>query len=51
MFKMTLAEAIEHAEIVAETCGISACAEEHKQLIEWLKQLRNLTGENVKQSD
>ena len=43
--KMTLNEAIKHAENVAETCGISACAEEHKQLIEWLRQLKNLTGE------
>jgi hypothetical protein len=40
---MTLDEAIEHAEKVAETCDISACAEEHKQLVEWLKTLKQLT--------
>lgn len=35
---MTLEEAIKHAEEVASSsCG--KCAEEHKQLAEWLKEL------------
>ena len=41
--KMSLNEAIEHAENVARTCDISACAEEHMQLAEWLKTLKRLT--------
>ena len=41
---MTLDEAIKHAENVSETCDVSACAEEHMQLVEWLKQLKDLIG-------
>ena len=37
---MTLNEAIEHAENVAETCNVLDCAKDHKQLSEWLKELR-----------
>ena len=35
---MTLDEAIKHAE--EKTCGNTACAEEHRQLAEWLKELK-----------
>jgi len=35
---MTLDEAIAHAEEVAEGC--SKCADEHRQLADWLKELR-----------
>ncbi|WP_287385652.1 hypothetical protein [Lachnospira sp.] len=38
---MTLDEAIKHAQDVADTnCG--QCAEDHKQLAEWLKELKEL---------
>ena len=37
---MTLDEAIEHAEEIGNTC--SGCAEEHKQLTEWLKDYKRL---------
>jgi hypothetical protein len=41
---MTLDEAIEHAEWCAEnTCG--ECAEEHRQLAEWLRELRDKRAE------
>ena len=40
---MTLDEAIKHAEEVAEKCDIRTCAEEHRQLVIWLKQLKALT--------
>lgn len=41
---MTLDEAIKHCEDVAEDrCGCSEdCVEEHRQLAEWLKELRRL---------
>ena len=39
LIKMTLEEAIKHAEEKAD-CN-SACANEHKQLAEWLKELKN----------
>ena len=35
---MTLDEAIKHAE--EKACGNTECAEEHKQLTEWLKELK-----------
>lgn len=35
---MTLDEAIEHAE--EKACGSSECAKDHKQLAEWLKELK-----------
>ncbi len=42
---MTLDEAIEHAEWCAEnSCG--ECADDHKQLAEWLKELVALKAEN-----
>ena len=37
---MTLDEAIKHAE--EKACGNTACAEEYRQLAEWLKELRDL---------
>lgn len=38
---MTLDEAIKHAQCVADTnCG--QCAEDHRQLAEWLKELKEL---------
>ena len=41
---MTLDEAIEHLEDSIENKEFSceSCKEEHKQLLEWLKELRNL---------
>lgn len=38
--KMTLLEAIEHCE--EKSCGNTACAQEHKQLAEWLNELKEL---------
>jgi len=37
---MTLDEAIKHAEEQADKLGCSQCGEEHRQLAEWLKELR-----------
>ena len=37
---MTLEEAIKHAEEKAKGC--SACANDHRQLAEWLKKLKNV---------
>ena len=37
---MTLNEAIRHAE--EKACGNTGCAEEHRQLAEWLKELKEL---------
>ena len=41
---MTLEEAIIHAEEVVDRCEVTdgdrACAEEHRQLAEWLKELK-----------
>lgn len=40
---MTIDEAIIHAENVASKCTINCfCAEEHRQLAEWLKELKHL---------
>jgi len=41
---MTLDEAIKHAEEVAGVCEFEArkCAKEHRQLAEWLKELKQL---------
>jgi len=41
---MTLDEAIKHAEEVADVCEFEArkCAKEHRQLAEWLKELKQL---------
>ena len=37
---LTLDEAIRHAE--EKACGNTGCAEEHRQLAEWLKELKEL---------
>lgn len=42
MSRMTLDEAIEHALFVAETNSCPECAEEHRQLAEWLIDYRRL---------
>ena len=39
---MTLDEAIRHCEEVYQKCSNRECAEDHKQLADWLKQLRRL---------
>jgi DNA repair exonuclease SbcCD ATPase subunit len=52
--KMTLDEAIKHCEEVAESCergnpkkrSKSKCASEHRQLAEWLTELKDLREEN-----
>lgn len=43
---MTLDEAIGHASKVARTCEDRECALEHRQLAEWLKELRDIRSEN-----
>ena len=47
---MTLEEAINHAEEVAERCAVSdgdlKCEMEHRQLAEWLKELKELREQN-----
>lgn len=44
---MTLDEAIKHAEKVAEqNKGCQKCAEEHRQLAEWLRELKELREKN-----
>lgn len=40
--KMTLDEAIEHAEEQSCKLGCTECGKEHKQLAEWLKELREI---------
>ena len=40
--RMTLDEAIKHAEEVAEEKRCEKCGEEHRQLAEWLKELKQL---------
>lgn len=37
---LNLDEAIKHAETQASLLGHSACGEEHRQLAEWLKELK-----------
>lgn len=39
---MTLDEAIEHAQSVAETCDNTDCGENHRQLAAWLKDYKKL---------
>lgn len=43
---MTLDEAIAHAEEVADRCDTS-CGREHRQLADWLKELRDVKSRNV----
>ena len=42
---MTLEEAIEHCE--EKACGSRACAKEHRQLAEWLKELQAIKMNNI----
>lgn len=42
---MTLDEAIDHAREVADGCG--KCADEHRQLAEWLEELKELCEGNA----
>lgn len=37
---LTLDQAIEHCEKMAKTLDCKDCAEEHRQLAEWLKELK-----------
>ena len=46
---MTLDEAIEHAEEMS--CGEDICSENHKQLVEWLKELRQVRYSKALQSE
>ncbi|MFU7708764.1 hypothetical protein [Aeromonas veronii] len=39
---MDIDEAIAHATDVANTCGSGQCADNHRQLAEWLKELKQL---------
>ena len=53
---MTIDEAIKHAEEVAEEKRCEKCGEEHRQLAEWLKELKQLrkqekTGHWIDHSD
>lgn len=43
---MTLEEAIKHCEEVANSCNNKDCALDHKQLAEWLKELKSLKSKN-----
>lgn len=43
---MTLDEAIIHAREVAAQLGCCECAAEHRQLAEWLEELRELRKNN-----
>ena len=38
---MTLDEAIDHAEEVADSVQCQSCADEHRQLAAWLRELRD----------
>lgn len=42
---MTLDEAIKHAEEKADELGCTECANEHRQLAEWLKELKKYRNE------
>lgn len=43
---MTLDEAIKHCEEVASSCDNKNCALDHKQLAEWLKELKMIKNSN-----
>ena len=46
---MTLQEAINHANEVAETCDNKECANEHKQLADWLTELSEFKRKQAEQ--
>lgn len=39
---MTLDEAIRHCKTMADTCTVKDCADEHRQLYQWLKLLKRI---------
>lgn len=49
---MTIDEAIEHCEEIAQDCELgekpTVCADEHRQLAEWLKELKEYQSQNQK---
>lgn len=45
---MRLDEAILHCEEVADKCGETQCGTDHRQLAEWLKELKSLRGAQPK---
>ena len=47
---MTLDEAIEHAEEVADS-KCDSCGAEHRQLADWLKELKDLRERLIKQTN
>lgn len=48
---MTLDEAIEHCMEQSEIEGVCDCAAEHRQLAEWLKELKELKSKKVMDDD
>lgn len=44
---MTLNEAIEHCAEVIRTCDHETCKIDHKQLMDWLIELRNIKSKNI----
>jgi len=46
---MNLQEAINHANEVAETCDNKECANEHKQLADWLTELSEFKRKQAEQ--
>jgi hypothetical protein len=44
--EMTLDDAIEHCNDVANNCKNKSCANDHLQLAEWLMELKKLKEEN-----
>ena len=55
MSKMTIDEAIQHCDYVADSdcygADQMACAEEHRQLAEWLRELKMLREEKERLFD
>lgn len=47
---MRLDEAILHCEEVADKCGKTQCGTDHRQLAEWLKELKSLRGAKLAES-
>lgn len=44
---MTLDEAIKHATEVSETCNNKECGLDHKQLADWLTELKSLREQHI----
>lgn len=47
---MTLNEAIRHCEEIAEQSGDCQCAEDHRQLAEWLRDYQKIKVERKKEN-